>query len=168
MSVFLSLTDKWGQGRGRVLICWWSYIVSTGVGGGGPASRASALKCLCDSLSVLEEVWRGRKRGCKRGRRRSSTAFLIPASSWLPPGSLVLTGAFSHLPLRTVLEPSGSANEWLGRSCRSVLSAGSWVSRPGGGSSRRRVFCFLQDELQQDKIWADCLAGHLLCGAPGK
>lgn len=114
--------------------------------GGGPASHASTLKSLCDSLSVSKEVGRRsrgrRKRGCKLGRCQSSTAFLIPAASWLPPGSLVLTGVFSNLPPPTVLEQSGSANDWLGRSCCNVLSAKNWVRRPGDGSSRRRIFEF--------------------------
>jgi len=65
----------------------------------GPLSHASTLKSLCDSLVVSKEVGRrskGGKRGCKLGRCQSSTAFLIPAASWLPPGSLVLTGSFSE------------------------------------------------------------------------
>lgn len=106
----------------------------------------------------------GGKQVCKLGRCQSSTAFLIPAASWLPPGSLVLTGAFLNLHPPTVPEQSGSTNDWLGRSSCDVLSAKNWVL----GEEKRyweqqRAFRVYRTSFNKDKFLADCPIGHLPC-----
>lgn len=126
------------------MICWRSYIVN---GRGGRRPRLPHLDIEV-SLRQSQSQRRlggeagGRKQGCKLGRCQSSTAFLILAASWLPPGSLVLTGAFSNLPPPTVPEQSGSTNDWLGRSSCNVLSARNWVLGEEKGRWEQQRACF--------------------------
>lgn len=79
------------------MICWRSFIVDRWGG------RWPGLPHLHNEVSLRQSVSligggrksKGRKWGCKLRCCQSSKAFLIPTASWLPPGSLVLTGTFS-------------------------------------------------------------------------
>lgn len=98
----------------------------------------------------------GRKWGCKLGCCQSSTAFLIPKASWLPPGSLVLAGTFSIFLLQLCWSNlAQQMTGWLGRSCCNILSAKDWVLSRENRWCEQQKACFRFTELALTKtgLW---------------
>lgn len=109
--------------------------------------------------------------GCKLGRCQSSTAFLFLAASWLPPGSLVLTGSFFESASSNC---AGAIwlNKWLDR--EELLQCPLSYKQLLGEETRRREqqkvrFIFHVNRIEvfklEQKFLPDFPIGHLPCWA---